>query len=295
MKVTTTRRRRRYELGNRQWERIRPLLPHPRHRGGPGHPWRPHRRLLNGILWVLHTGAPWRDVPARYGPWQTAYDRFNRWRQDGTWSKVLTRLLGRLDRHGRIGRDLWCVDASVVRASRAAAGARRKASRPRRLGGPKAAQLAEPADHALGRSRGGFGSKVHLLCDQRGLPLGFYVTAGQRHESTAFEAVLGRVALPRRRGVRRWPRKLAADKGYSYPRIRRWLKRRRIGAVIPTRKGQPRDESFDKASYRRRNIIERAVGWLKECRRLGTRYEKLAVNFVAFWLVAMIEKALRLG
>ena len=286
--------RRRYELRNRQWERIRPLLPHPRHRGGPGHPWRPHRRLLNGILWVLHTGAPWRDVPERYGPWQTAYDRFNRWRQDGTWSKILTRLLGRLDRAGRMGRDLWCIDASIIRASRAASGARKGSRQPRRLGGNQATRLEEPADHALGRSRGGFGSKVHLLCDEHGIPLSLYVTAGQRHESKAFEAVLGRVALPRRLGLRRWPHQLAADKGYSYARIRRWLRRRRIGDVIPTRKNQPRDEHFDKATYRQRNIIERAVGWYKECRRLGTRYEKLAVNFVAFWLVAVIEKLLRL-
>ena len=146
----------------------------------------------------------------------------------------------------------------------------------------------------MGRSRGGFGSKVHLLCDEHGIPLSLYVTAGQRHESKAFEAVLGRVALPRRLGLRRWPHQLAADKGYSYARIRRWLRRRRIGDVIPTRKNQPRDEHFDKATYRQRNIIERAVGWYKECRRLGTRYEKLAVNFVAFWLVAVIEKLLRL-
>jgi transposase len=65
--------------------------------------------------------------------------------------------------------------------------------------------------------------------------------------------------------------------------------------VIPTRKNQPRDESFDKATYRQRNIIERMVGWFKECRRLGTRYEKLAVNYMAFWLVAMIEKVLHFG
>ena len=80
--------RRRYEIGDRQWQRLEPLLPHRTHHGGPGHPWLPHRRLLNGILWVLHAGAPWRDVPDRYGPWQTVYDRFNRWRRDGTWARV---------------------------------------------------------------------------------------------------------------------------------------------------------------------------------------------------------------
>jgi transposase len=81
---------------------------------------------------------------------------------------------------------------------------------------------------------------------------------------------------------------------YSYPHVRRWLKRHGIRDVIPTKKNQPRDLTFEKDQYRRRNIVERVVGWFKECRRLGTRYEKLAVNYVAFWMVAMIEKDLRL-
>jgi transposase len=82
--------------------------------------------LVNGILWHLHTGAPWPDPPDRYGPWQTVYDRFNRWRKDGTWANVLDALLLRLDKAGLIDRELWCVDASVIRASRAAAGAEKK-------------------------------------------------------------------------------------------------------------------------------------------------------------------------
>jgi transposase len=118
--------RRRYELSDRQWERIAHLFPHPTHHGGQGHPWHPHRRLVNGILWVLHTGAPWRDVPERYGPWQTVYGRFNRWRQDGTWATILTCLLDRLGQAGRLRDDLWCVDATITRASRAAAGAEKK-------------------------------------------------------------------------------------------------------------------------------------------------------------------------
>jgi transposase len=120
--------RRRYELSTRQWHRLEPLLPDLRHHGGRGHPWLPHHLALNGILWVLHTGAPWRDVPERYGPWQTVYDRFNRWRKDGTWATILTELLDHLDQHGQISRDLWCLDGSVIRASRAAAGAKKKDS-----------------------------------------------------------------------------------------------------------------------------------------------------------------------
>lgn len=163
------------------------------------------------------------------------------------------------------------------------------------LGGPRPAQLEEPPEHALGYSRGGFGTKVQLLVTGRGIALGIYVTPGQQHESTAFKPLMRRVLLPRRRGVPYWPAKLAGDKGFSYPHIRRWLRRRHIEPVIPTRKDQPREESFDKASYRKRNLIERVVGWFKECRALGTRSEKLAVDYVTLWMIAMIEKDLQYG
>jgi transposase len=163
------------------------------------------------------------------------------------------------------------------------------------LGGPRPAQLKEPPKHALGYSRGGFGTKVNLLVTERGVVLGIYVTPGQQHESTAFEPLMRRVLLPRRRGKPYWPSKLAGDRGYSYPHIRRWSRRHHIEPVIPTRKNQPREESFDKVSYRKRNLIERVVGWFKERRALGTRYEKLAVEYVALWMVAMIEKLLQRG
>lgn len=181
----------------------------------------------------------------------------------------------------------------MVRASRAAGGAEKGPTTVPRIGGPKQAQLEEPPGHALGYSRGGFGTKVHLLASGRGVVLGIYVTPGQQHESTAFEPLLRRILVPRRGKLPYWPAKLAADKGYSYPHIRRWLARHHIQAVIPTRKGQPREDTLDRASYRQRNLIERVVGWYKECRSLGTRYEKLAVDYVTLWMIAMIEKLIR--
>jgi transposase len=283
---------RRYELSDRQWARIAPLFPHPTHHGKPGRPYGDYRPIVNGILWILHTGAPWRDLPERYGPFKTVFHRFNVWRQDGTWVRLVTSLLDELDDKGLIDHDLWCIDGTVIRASRAAAGAKKKAHSPRQLGGRKEAQLKEPPDHALGRSRGGLGTKIHLVCDSHGLLVAINVTAGQRHESKFFEPTMARRLFHRRRGQRLWPLRLAGDKGYSYPRIRRWCQRRQVEGVIPTRKDQPRDENFDKRTYKRRNIVERVVGWYKEYRSLGTRYEKLAVNYVAMWLVARIDKAL---
>ena len=162
----------RYELSDPQWARIEPLLPHPTHHGKAGHPFNDHRPIVNGILWILHTGAPWRDLPERYGPWQTVFYRFNRWRRDGTWTRIVTSLLDELDDKGQIDHDLWCIDGTVIRASRAAAGAGKRRTAPPRLGGREAAQMQEPPDHALGRSRGGFGTKVHLVCDSHGIIAG---------------------------------------------------------------------------------------------------------------------------
>src|SRR2546421_7538450 len=117
---------RRYELSDQQWTRVASLFPHmPHHRYG-GRPWQNHRTVINGILWILHTGAPWRDRPERYGAWKTVFHRFNSWRKDGTWVRIVTSLLDELDDKGLIDHGLWCIDGSVIRASRAAAGAKKK-------------------------------------------------------------------------------------------------------------------------------------------------------------------------
>ena len=124
------------------------------------------------------------------------------------------------------------------------------------------------------------------------------MTAGQRHESTQLEPVLAEVRIPGRRGrPRRRPAKLAGDKGYSYPRIRRWLRRRGIKAVIPRRSDQRPDDGrvkFDRDAYKRRAVVEQCVGWLKECRAVATRFDKLAVNYLATVKLAMIQRYLRL-
>lgn len=112
----------RYELRDEQWELLKDLFPKQR-RGGR---WLDHRTMLNGMLWILRSGAPWRDLPERYGKWQSVNHRFNRWRRDGTFDRVLKALQIRLDKQGKIDWDLWLVDGTSVRASRSAAGARKK-------------------------------------------------------------------------------------------------------------------------------------------------------------------------
>jgi transposase len=113
----------RFDLTDRQWERLEPLLPSPRPRTGrPNHD---HRRILNGILWIHRTGAPWRDLPERYGPVGTVSSRFYRWRGAKVWDRVLAALQAEADAKGEVDWDLHFVDATIVRAHQHAAGARR--------------------------------------------------------------------------------------------------------------------------------------------------------------------------
>jgi transposase len=124
------------------------------------------------------------------------------------------------------------------------------------------------------------------------------VTAGQVHESTRLESVVATFIASRKHRRRRKPRKLACDKGYSVQRIRDWLKVRGIEAVIPHKDNEHARHDpavkFDKETYRQRAVIEQCVGWLKECRRIGTRFEKLAVNFHGMLQLAMIRRYLKL-
>jgi transposase len=80
------------------------------------------------MFWILRTGAPWRDLPERYGPWRTVYDRFSLWSRDGTFDRIVSHLQADLDAQGRIDWELFCIDGSSVRASRSAAGARKKSA-----------------------------------------------------------------------------------------------------------------------------------------------------------------------
>jgi transposase len=123
-------------------------------------------------------------------------------------------------------------------------------------------------------------TKVHLAVDGQGRPLSIALSAGQRHECTRFEQLL--VALP-------WPAdRVVGDKGYSYTTVRAWLDERRIAHPIPTRSDQPEIPDFDRACYRRRNIVERCIGRLKQWRAIATRFDKRGRNYRAQLVLAAI-------
>jgi transposase len=136
----------RHEVTDEQWEVIQAILP--KRTAKTGRPPSDSRLMLNGILWILRTGSPWRDLPERFGPWQTVYDHFAKWRALGAYERILEALHIRLDADGAIDWDLWCIDGSSVRASRAAAGASKKAAAVTRTSRKTTLWAAREADSA---------------------------------------------------------------------------------------------------------------------------------------------------
>lgn len=114
---------RRHELTDEQWARLEPLLPP--QKPPTGRPNKDHRTILNGILWILRTGAPWEDLPERYGSPKTVSSRLYRWRKAGLWDRILATLQSQADAQGAIEWTVHYVDGTVVRAHQSAAGAKR--------------------------------------------------------------------------------------------------------------------------------------------------------------------------
>ena len=112
------------DLTDTEWDRLEPLLPSSE--GRRGRPYKDHRQVLNGILWILRTGAPWRDLPERYGSWKTCHDRLLRWQRMGVWERVLQQLQGRADGQGEVVWTVVGIDGTSIRAHQHAAGARRQ-------------------------------------------------------------------------------------------------------------------------------------------------------------------------
>jgi len=127
----------REQLTDEQWERLRPLLPPQKPRTGrPAHD---HRRIMEAILWLDRTGAPWRDLPPELGRWQTVSSRFYRWRQQGVWDRVLAALQAQADGRGALDWLVHYLDSTVIRAHQHAAGAKGGLPKPRRSAGAAAA------------------------------------------------------------------------------------------------------------------------------------------------------------
>ncbi|TCA86859.1 IS5 family transposase [Rhizobium leguminosarum bv. viciae] len=246
---------RRYELSDAQWLKIASLLPGKI--GDPGRSGSDNRLFINGCLWVLRSGAHWRDLPERYGKWKTVHKRFSRWCHAGVWERVFEALTA--DRNNQY----LMIDSTIVRAHQQSASGK---------GGPK--------DQALGRSRGGLTTKIHMLVDALGRPLRFIVTAGQVGDITQAPALLkgqsGDAVL--------------ADKAYDSNALRETITSMGAEAVIPSNRSRKIIIPHDEAAYKDRNRIERCFNRMKHFRRFATRYDRRTIHFEGFvyLLAAMI-------
>ena len=159
----------RYELSDYEWTAIKPMLPNkPR-----GVRRVNDRRVLNGIFWVLRSGAPWRDLPENYGPRTTCYNRFVRWRRAGVWDQIMDALAAGHDAAVQM------IDTSVVRVHQ------------------HGACIADNNQQDMGRSRGGLTSKIHAVVDTNGLPVHLALTPGEAHDNRLCSVLLSAL-LPKR-------------------------------------------------------------------------------------------------
>ncbi|MEV3856951.1 IS5 family transposase [Streptomyces sp. NPDC050095] len=284
------------DLTDREWAVLEPLLPRGNNRCGR---WRDHRQVINGIIHRLSTGCQWRKLPERFGPWQTIHKRHARWSADGTWERLLQHVQAVADAAGDIDWNIN-IDSTSIRAHQHAAGAPTAPPPPGAKRSPaKISSLARAhaptpvpggggaAGEALGRSRGGLTTKIHLAADGRCRPLSLVLTPGQRADCTQFEAVMDKIRVPRLGAgrPRRLPDSVGADKAYSNSLIRNYLRRRGIRHVIPEksdsrtarwRRGSDggRPPGFDRSRYKARNTVERAINKIKQFRAVATRYDK---------------------
>jgi len=238
----------RHGLRDDQFARIEKLLP-----GRPGYVGRNsdlgNRLFVEAVIWKFRTGVPWRDTPTRFGAWKNIHTRFSRWAKKRVWESLFKTLADDPDN------EYAMIDATIVRAHQHSAGARKE----------------KGVNQAIGRSRGGLTTKIHMVVDGLGNPLTFSLTGGHAHDITQAETLMEQVQ----------PDAVLADKGYDADGFIAGLRVRAIKPVIPPKANRKIKRDCDFALYAERNLVERFFQIIKQFRGIATRYEKTARNFLA--------------
>lgn len=208
------------------------------------------RRFFEGVYYIMRTGAQWRDLPPCYGKWRSVHKRYEAWCRKDFWNTVLQYFA--LDRDG----ESVMIDSTTVRAHPCAAGY----------------DIDSQAAQCLGRSRGGFTTKIHAVVDALGQALKFCLTPGQRNDITQAPQLLAEF-----RGVQ-----VIADKGYDSSTLIEQLESQGCTTVIPSRSNRKQPREYDKHVYKERHLIECFFNKIKNFRRIFSRFDKKASSFIGF-------------
>lgn len=241
---------RRYELTDQEWEQVAALLP-PEKTGKPGRPSKDNRTMLNGMVWIARSGAPWRDLPERYGSWNSVYSRFRKWIDDG--------ILDNIFRVLSLEAELYelSLDATIVQAHQHSAGAK-KGGHP----------------NEIGHSRGGASSKIHAAVDAYGYPVYLMLSEGQRNDINFAIPVLEHINIE--------GSSVLADRGYDSQNLIDYIYENGGEPTIPSKKGAKFERRCDWWLYKERHLLEKYFLKLKGFRRIATRYDKLAYTYMGF-------------
>ncbi|MBI5164788.1 MAG: IS5 family transposase [Magnetospirillum sp.] len=240
-------------LDDAQWQRMSGLIiGRPDQKGSTG---RDNRMFVEGVLWIVRTGSPWRDLPEAFGDWNSVFRRFSRWSRKGVWWRIFEAMSDDPDFEYLI------IDSTIIRAHQHASGAK---------GGAQ--------NQAIGRSRGGLSTKIHMAVRGLGCPVRFTLTAGQMGDvpqaGPLIEDLPAEIVM--------------ADTAYDADHFRQMIAGKGAIAVIPNNPSRAHKHPLDKHLYAQRHLVECCFSKLKQFRRVATRYEKTAANYSAVVTIAAI-------